>query len=162
MHIKLINKKLIFEKYKVKCALGKRGISEKEKEGDEITPRGKFQLLKVFYRKDRIHLLKTALKKIPIKKNMGWCDDPRSKYYNKLIKIPSIYKHEKLYLKKNIYDIIIVLDYNLRPVRKNKGSAIFLHLTKDYKSTKGCIAISAINMKALLNLVNKKSYIEVF
>ena len=158
----MINKKLIFGKYKVKCALGKRGISEKEREGDEITPRGKFQLLKVFYRKDRIRLLKTALKKIPIKKNMGWCDDPRSKYYNKLIKIPSIYKHEKLYLKKNIYDIIIVINYNLRPVRKNKGSAIFLHLTKDYKSTKGCIAISAIDMKALLNLVNKKSYIEVF
>ena len=158
----MINKKLIFGKYKVKCALGKRGISEKEREGDEITPRGKFQLLKVFYRKDRIRLLKTVLKKIPIKKNMGWCDDPRSKYYNKLIKIPSIYKHEKLYLKKNIYDIIIVINYNLRPVRKNKGSAIFLHLTKDYKSTKGCIAISAIDMKALLNLVNKKSYIEVF
>ena len=73
---------------------------------------------------------------------MGWCDDPLSKDYNKLIKIPSEYNYEKLYKKDNVYDIILVLNYNMNPVVKNKGSAIFIHVTKaNYKKTEGCVAI---------------------
>jgi|TARA_B110001450_G_scaffold248758_1_gene265303 L,D-peptidoglycan transpeptidase YkuD (ErfK/YbiS/YcfS/YnhG family) len=161
MHIKLVKKKLIFNKYKVKCALGKRGISIKKKEGDGITPKGTFKLKEVFYRRDRIGSLKTTLKKTSIKKNMGWCDDPKSKKYNRLIKLPSNYRFEKLHLSKNIYDVIVVINFNLRPVIKNKGSAIFIHLTKDYKATKGCISISIDDMRTLLKLVNNKSYIKI-
>ena len=73
---------------------------------------------------------------------MGWCDDPRSRNYNKLIKLPSIYRHEKLFKKENIYDIILVLNYNMRPIKKNKGSAIFIHVSKkNFKKTEGCVAI---------------------
>ena len=61
---------------------------------------------------------------------MGWCDDPKSKNYNKLIKLPSVYNFEKIYKKENIYDIIIVLNYNMNPTLKNKGSAIFIHIAK--------------------------------
>ena len=74
---------------------------------------------------------------------MGWCDDPKSKYYNQLIKFPFKYSAEKLWLKENSYDIILVIDYNLKPIIKYKGSAIFLHIQKKkYQATKGCIAIS--------------------
>ena len=163
MHIKLKNNKFLFGKYKVKCALGKRGIIKKKLEGDNATPRGSFDIKNLYYRKDRIRHIKTKLKKIIIKKNMGWCDDPGSQDYNKLITFPFKYGAEKLYIKKNIYDLIIVLNYNMRPTIKKKGSAIFLHLsTKNYTPTKGCVAISKKNMIQLLKKMNKKNKITIF
>ena len=163
MHIKLINKKLYFDKYKVKCAIGKRGISSKKREGDGCTPKGTFKFRGLFYRKDRNLKFKTHLKKTVIKKNMGWCDDVRSKYYNKLIKFPFSYKAERLYKKKNTYDIILIINYNLKPIIKNKGSAIFLHISsKNYGPTKGCIAVSKKDMKKLLKFINNKTKIIIY
>ncbi len=163
MHIKLINKKLLFGKYKVKCATGKRGISKKKKEGDNITPKGTFRFIGVFYRKDRVPLIKTKLKKSIIKRNMGWCDDYRSKFYNRMIKFPFKFRAEKFYRRKGLYDIILVLNYNYKPVIKNKGSAIFIHIASNkYSPTKGCIAISKKNMITLLSLISKKSKITIF
>ena len=160
MHIKLINKKLIFNKYKVKCAIGKRGIFKEKKEGDNATPRGEFKIKSLFYRKDRVLNLKSKLKKKIIKKDMGWCDDISSKFYNKLIRFPFIGRAEKLYLRRNIYDIILTLNFNTNPTRKNKGSAIFIHIaSKKYNSTKGCVAISKINMRKLLKYINRNSRI---
>ena len=146
MHI-LINKKyLTFNNYKAKCSLGKRGIGLKKKEGDLITPKGRYKIKYILYRKDRVKI-ESKIKKIVIKKNMGWCDDPRSNEYNKLIKLPSVYKHEKLYKKENFYDIIIVLNYNMNPIVKNKGSAIFIHVArKNYKKTEGCVAIKKAHL----------------
>ena len=163
MHIKLINKKLLFDHYKIKCAVGKRGISIKKREGDNITPRGTFKFRSIFYRKDRVKKIKSSIKKTIIKKNMGWCDDPKSKWYNKQITFPFINSAEKLYLKSNIYDIIIVLDYNYKPIVKSKGSAIFIHLAKsDYKPTKGCIALSKKDMSVLLDSIDKKNKITIY
>ena len=125
---------LIFKNFKFRCSLGKNGISNKKKEGDGITPRGTFKLTKLFYREDKIKNIRTNIKRVKIKKNMGLCDDPQSKFYNKLIKLPSKFSHEKLYRKDNIYNIAVVLDYNLKPIIKKKGSAIFIHVAK--KNTK--------------------------
>ncbi len=146
MHI-LINKKyLTFNNYKAKCSVGKRGIGLKIKEGDLITPKGKYKIKYIMYRKDRVKI-QSKIKKIIIKKEMGWCDDPNSRHYNKIIKLPSSYKHEKLYKKENIYDIIIVLNYNMDPIVKNKGSAIFIHIAKkNYKKTEGCIAVKKTHL----------------
>ena len=117
MHI-LINKNyLTYNKLKVKCAIGKKGIGIKKKEGDLITPTGQFKIKYILYRKERVKI-STKLKKIIIKKNMGWCDDPKSSDYNKLVKLPFAYSHEKLFRKDNIYDIILVLNYNMSPVKK--------------------------------------------
>ncbi len=158
MHIKLKNKKLYFKDYKVKCAIGKRGISFKKKEGDGYTPKGVFKFKYLFYRKDRAAKLKSSLRKVIIKKNMGWCDDPKSNLYNKLIKLPYNHSAEKLYIRENIYDIILVIDYNFSPIIKNKGSAIFLHIArKNYRPTRGCVAVSKKNMRLLLNFINKKT-----
>ena len=148
--------------YKVKCALGKRGIKKKKKEGDLITPKGNFKIKYVLYRKDRVSNLNTKLKKIAIHKNMGWCDDYKSKKYNKLIKFPFKYHAEKLYKKNNTYDIIVVLNYNMNPVKKNKGSAIFLHIAKkNYQYTEGCIAIKKNDLKKILNVINKKTIVKI-
>jgi len=161
MNIILKNKFLYFENYKLQCSIGKRGISSKKKEGDNKTPRGNFKFKYILYRKDRISNLRTILEKKIIKKNMGWCDDPKSKYYNQLIKFPFKYSAEKLWLKKNIYDIIVVIDYNLSPIIKNKGSAIFLHITKKYEKTKGCVAISLRDMKLIISKINKKTKLQI-
>ena len=99
MNIKLINKFLYFSKYRLRCAIGKRGITYNKKEGDQKTPRGTYKLETVFYRKDRVKSLKTLLKKIIIKRNMGWCDSSKSKFYNKLIKFPFSDSAEKMWLK---------------------------------------------------------------
>ena len=129
MDVILKKKFIYFKDYKAKCAIGKRGITSKKKEGDKCTPRGRFKFKYIFYRKERIKKIHSKLKVFPIQKNFGWCDDVRSKSYNKLIKFPFKYQAEKLYLKTNIYDIIVVLDFNLKPIKKGKGSAIFLHIS---------------------------------
>ena len=156
MNIRLKGKYLYYLNYKIKCAIGKNGITKNKHEGDLKTPRGIFKLKKVFYRKDRINFIKTHLKKKYITKDIGWCDDPASGDYNKEIKFPFNYSAEKLWRKDNIYDLILVLNYNFYPIIKNKGSAIFLHICKkNYAPTKGCVAI---NKKDMMNLlVNIKS-----
>jgi len=162
MNIELKNKFLYFQKYKLRCSVGKRGITLKKKEGDKKTPKGEFKFKYILYRKDRIFDLKTRLKKIVIKKEMGWCDDPNSNNYNKIINFPSKYSAEKLWKKENVYDIIIVIDYNLNPLIKNKGSAIFLHIAKrKYQPTNGCIAVSKKNIRLIANAINKKTKIKI-
>ena len=111
---------------------------------------------------DRISKIKSKLKKNPIKKNMGWCDDISSKHYNKMIKFPFSLSAEKLWLKNNVYDVIIVINYNLKPIIKNKGSAIFLHIAKkNYAHTRGCIAITKKNMILLASKINNKTKITI-
>ena len=163
MHI-LINKKyLTYNQYKVKCAVGKRGIGLKKKEGDLITPIGLYKIKYILYRKDRIKKIQSKLRKIKIKKNMGWCDDPKSKKYNKLINFPYDYSFEQLFKKENIYDIILILNYNMNPVKKNKGSAIFIHIAKkNYKKTQGCVAVKKSDLIKILKeiKINTKVMIE--
>ena len=160
MHIYISKKYLTYQNNKVKCAIGKRGIGKKQKEGDQITPRGTFRIKNILYRKDKINYLRSVIKKTPIKKNMGWCDDPKSKDYNKLIKYPFNYKSEKLYRSNNIYDIILVLDFNMHPIMKNKGSAIFIHISNSkYSSTQGCIAIKKKELLKLIDFIDKKTKI---
>ena len=162
MHIKINKKYLSYDKYKVKCALGKRGIGTKKKEGDKITPKGRYNIKFLLYRKDRFKKVKTKLKKVIIKKNMGWCDDPSSKNYNKLIRLPVKYSHEKLYKYDNSYDIILVLNYNMHPIKKGKGSAIFIHIAKkNYKKTLGCVAISKVSLLKIITKIKKNTIVEI-
>ena len=161
MHI-LINKKYLkYNRLKVKCAVGKKGIGYKRKEGDLITPSGQFNIKYILYRKDRVKI-STKIKKKVIKKNMGWCDDPESNHYNKLIKFPFSYKYEKLFKKENVYDIILVLNYNMNPVKKNKGSAIFIHVAKsNFKKTKGCVAIKKLDLIKLIKEISPNTKVMI-
>ena len=153
---------LKYKNFKFRCALGKGGIKQKEREGDFITPKGKFKLIKIYYRSDRIKRINSTLKKIKIKKNMGWCDDVSSNYYNKQIKINKKFSHEKLYRKDNVYDIVVVLNYNLNPIKRGKGSAIFLHVAKkNYKKTQGCIALKKNELLNLVSKIKKNTQIKI-
>ena len=154
---------LLFDEFKFKCSVGKKGFSKNKIEGDYKTPVGIFDLGYIYYRSDRIQKPKSEIKICKIKKNMGWCDDPNSKHYNKLIKIKKNLKssYEKLYRKDSKYDLFILIKYNYKKVRKNKGSAIFLHLTNNYSATKGCVAIKKKDFLILIKLINKKTKIKV-
>ena len=154
---------LLFNDFKFKCSVGKKGFTEKKIEGDLATPKGKYSLGNIYYRADRVKKPLSRLKSISIKKNMGWCDDPNSKFYNKLIKIKKKLKikYEKLYRKDNKYDFFILIKYNYKNPIKFKGSAIFLHLTKNYLPTKGCIALSKKDFLILTKLINKQTKIKI-
>ena len=162
MHILIKKKILVYNNYKVKCSIGKRGIGVKKREGDLITPKGSFKIKEILYRADKIKNLKSKLQKKIINKKMGWCDDPRSNKYNKLIKLPFKFGYEKLYRTENIYDLILVLNFNMNPVKKNKGSAIFIHVAKkNFTPTKGCVAIVKTELKKLSTLVTKKTIVNI-
>ena len=160
----LVNKNfLTYKDYKVKCAIGKRGIGKKRREGDLITPKGLFKIKKVYFRRDKVRGLETKFSMKAITKNMGWCNDPKSNKYNQLIKYPFAFNAEKLFRNDNIYDIVIVLNFNSRPVKKNKGSAIFLHVAKrKYKPTEGCVAIKKNELKKLLRLITLQTRIKIY
>ena len=162
MHI-LINKRyLVYNQYKVKCAVGKRGIGLKKKEGDSITPIGEYKIKYILYRSDRIKKIQSKLKKTIIKKNMGWCDDPKSDKYNKLINLPYTYSYERLFKKENIYDIILVLNYNMNPIKRGKGSAIFIHVAKkNYKKTQGCVAVEKLALLKILKEITIYTKIKI-
>ena len=146
---------LLYKGYKLKCSIGKSGLTNFKKEGDLATPKGLFKLGLLYYRKDRIKLLKCKIKKKVIKRSMGWCDDSRSKKYNREIYFPFKYSAEKLYRRDRIYDIFINIKYNHSPIIKKKGSAIFLHLSnKKYKPTSGCVAILKKDFLKILPLIN--------
>ena len=153
---------LQYKNLKFRCALGKAGIKKKEKEGDNVTPKGIFKITSMYYRPDRIKNITTAVKKIKIKKNIGWCDDPDSHFYNQQISLPNKFGHEKLYRNDHIYDLILVINYNTNPIIKNKGSAIFIHIAKkNYKKTKGCIALKRANLIQLVSQLKKNTKIKI-
>jgi len=153
---------LKYKNLKFRCALGKAGIKKKEKEGDNVTPKGIFKIIKMYYRPDKIKNIKTNIKKIKIKKNMGWCDDPSSRFYNQQINLPSKFSYEKLYRNDNLYDLILVLNYNTNPIIENKGSAIFVHIAKkSYTKTKGCIALKKKHLIELISIIKKNTKIKI-
>ena len=146
---------LIYNDKSFQCAIGKSGTTKKKIEGDGCTPLGKYLIKEVFYRSDRVNLPNISFPTTVIENNYGWCDDINSKEYNKLIKFPFKESAERLFRSDNIYDIICVLNYNLDPIVKNKGSAIFLHIARDdYSGTQGCVAISEKNLVLLLTMIN--------
>ena len=162
MNIIVKNKNtLILDDFKFKCCIGKKGFTKFKEEGDKKTPTGLFKLGNLYFRKDKYKNPDTNLKKIPIKKDMGWCDDINSSKYNTLIKTNNKSRHEKMFRKDSTYDLLINIQYNTTTPKKGKGSAIFLHITENFKPTLGCIAIKKSDMLILLRLINKKTKIKI-
>jgi len=162
MKITLKNKyTLKIDDFKFKCCIGKNGLKKNKIEGDKCTPKGIFELGTLYYRKDRVKKPITNLKIKNIKRNMGWCNDSKNKLYNKEIKVSKNIKHEKLFRKDYKYDYLLIIEYNTRKIKPNKGSAIFIHLTKNFKATAGCIALLEKDFLIMVKLINKKSTIKI-
>ena len=162
MLIKLKNKDTLeLDCFKFKCCIGQNNIKKEKFEGDKATPKGIFSIGPVYYRSDRVKKPSTSLKTIIIKSNMGWCNDPKSKFYNKEIKIYKKIKYEKLFRKDFKYNYFIVIKYNTNKIIPNRGSAIFIHLTKNYKPTAGCMALKEKDFLILLKLIKRNTKIKI-
>ena len=154
---------LLIDEFKFRCCIGKNGLTKNKKEGDKKTPKGTFEIENLYYRKDRLVKPITSLKCIEIKKDMGWCDDIYvPKKYNKRIKSEKKFKHEKLKRKDYKYDLLIPIKYNFKRPISGLGSCIFIHLTKDYRPTAGCIALKKKDFLIMLKLIKKNSEIKIF
>ena len=163
MLIKVKNKDtLIFDEFIFRCSVGKKGISSNKREGDFQTPKGLFKLGDVYYRPDRIKNIQTRLKLKKIKKDMGWCNDSTNKKYNSLININEKIRCERLYRKDSKYDILVVINYNVNKTVPFKGSAIFIHLTKNFSGTAGCVTLLKKDLLILLKLITKETKIKIY
>ena len=159
IHIKNKNT-LRIDEFIFKCCIGKNGFNLNKKEGDHSTPKGIFKLKKLYFRKDRVGIPKCKIKNQIITKETAWCDDPNHKKYNREIKNFNRNYKENFYRKDHIYDYLITINHNESQI-PFKGSAIFLHLTNNYKQTAGCIAIKKKDFEILLKLINSKTKIKI-
>ena len=151
---------LIIDDFTLKCCIGKHGLNSNKKEGDCSTPKGIFHLRKLYFRKERVGIPKCKINKKVIKKNMAWCDDPNHRNYNEEIKTYNKKFKENLYRKDHKYDYVISISHNEQKI-PYKGSAVFIHLTNNYKPTAGCIALKKKDFEILLKLINKKTRIKI-
>jgi L,D-peptidoglycan transpeptidase YkuD (ErfK/YbiS/YcfS/YnhG family) len=144
------------------CALGRAGVTHFKREGDGATPAGTLRPRLVLYRPDRAHRPETKLPLRPIRPDDGWCDSPEDRNYNRGITLPYPARHERLWRKDNLYDLLVVLDWNLEPAIPYRGSAIFLHLERpDGGPTEGCIAVGIAEMRRLIRRMDITTTIEV-
>jgi len=158
IHVKNKNT-IIIDDFTLKCCIGKNGLNSNKREGDLSTPKGFFKLKKLYFRKDRVGVPKCKIEKKIITKNMGWCDDSNNKKYNSEIIIFKKNK-EKFYRDDFKYDYLITINHNNKQV-PFKGSAIFIHLTENYKPTAGCIALKKSDFEILLKLIDQNTKLKI-
>lgn len=148
--------------WRMPCVLGRAGISRFKREGDGATPAGTLRPRLVLFRSDRLTRPATELPVRPIRPQDGWCDDPDDRNYNRPVTLPYPARHERLWRDDSLYDLLVVLDWNLEPAIGNRGSAIFLHLARaDAAPTEGCIAMGRAAMQRLLRCMNGDTRIEI-
>jgi L,D-peptidoglycan transpeptidase YkuD (ErfK/YbiS/YcfS/YnhG family) len=145
-----------------RCVLGAGGVREDKVEGDGATPAGDYPLRRLYFRNDRLVLPKVALPARPIAEHDGWCDDPRSPAYNRLVRVPNEWSHEKMWREDGLYDLVVVVGYNDDPPEGEWGSAIFLHVARDdYSPTRGCVAFARNDLLELVTLLRPGARLRV-
>jgi L,D-peptidoglycan transpeptidase YkuD (ErfK/YbiS/YcfS/YnhG family) len=146
---------LIYKNLHFPAALGVGGIRAQKKEGDGATPLGAWACVKVYYRPDRVRRPQTTLHAEPLRTGIGWCDAPNDRNYNRKVTLPYAASAEILWRDDHLYDVIVVLDYNLMPRSRGRGSAIFLHVARlSLSPTEGCIAIKREHLLRLLQALS--------
>jgi L,D-peptidoglycan transpeptidase YkuD (ErfK/YbiS/YcfS/YnhG family) len=161
----------------LRCAIGGGGVRRDKREGDHASPAGSWRLLSAFYRPEKALPRPPHLPMRPIRKNMGWCDDPASPAYNRLIVTPFSHSHETLWRDDRLYDIVILLDYNVLPRRKQRGSAIFIHCAREefarheaarhgyaldgFAPTEGCVALRYDDLRRLLPRLSNRTVLTI-
>ncbi len=147
---------------RVRCALGRGGVHTAKREGDGVTPAGRWPLRRVLYRPDRLARPETGLDVMPITPEDGWCDDPSDPRYNRPVPLPCPARHERLWRDDGLYDLVVVLGHNDDPVRPGEGSAIFLHVARPgYGATEGCVALALPDLLDLLAECDPASVLDI-
>ncbi len=134
-----------------RCALGPAGPRRDKREGDGATPVGRFPLREVLYRPDRLAPPAGGLPRRALTPEDGWCDDPADPAYNRPVRLPYGARHERLWRKDAVYDVIVVIGHNDDPPVAGAGSAVFLHVAHpDYRPTEGCVALALDDLLTVL------------
>ena len=145
-----------------RCTVGAGGIREDKVEGDAATPAGTWPLRRIYFRNDRLVLPAVRLPARPIVEHDGWCDDPRSPSYNRLVRVPNEWSHERMWREDGLYDLVVVVGYNDDPPEGEWGSAIFLHVMRDDEGpTQGCVAFRRDDLLELVTLIGPETRLEV-
>jgi L,D-peptidoglycan transpeptidase YkuD (ErfK/YbiS/YcfS/YnhG family) len=145
-----------------RAAVGRSGVVAQKIEGDGATPAGAFSLVGAFYRADRLPRPQTRLPLRPLAPTDAWVDDPADNNYNRLVSLPYPAHSEALWLDDAVYDLLVVIGYNMAPVVRGAGSAIFLHIARpDFSPTAGCIAIALAALIELMPLLGPSSSITI-
>ncbi len=146
-----------------RCAVGRAGIGIKAGEGDGVTPAGEFPLRRVLYRADRLSGEPSCrLPTRPLRRDDGWCDDPASPRYNRLVRLPFPWRHERLWRDDPLYDLVVVVGYNDDPVVAGRGSAIFLHVARDgFAATEGCVALALADLVAVVGCCGPETRLRI-
>lgn len=145
-----------------RCAVGAGGVREDKVEGDGATPVGEFPLRHIYFRNDRLVLPQVALPARPISEHDGWCDDPRADGYNRLVRVPNDWSHEKMWRDDGLYDLVVVVGYNDDPPEGEWGSAIFLHIARDDMGpTRGCVAFARDDLLELAAMLTRQTRLRV-
>lgn len=145
-----------------RCALGRSGISALKREGDGATPLARMRLRSGYFRSERHPSRRSRLRLVPIRADLGWCDAPADANYNRPVRLPFRASHETMLRADGLYDSCLVLDWNIRPRRRNGGSAIFLHLARPgLRPTEGCIAVEREVMLRLLPHLSPRTAVRV-
>jgi L,D-peptidoglycan transpeptidase YkuD (ErfK/YbiS/YcfS/YnhG family) len=146
----------------VPVALGRAGIAASKREGDGSTPRGRFRLVRLWWRADRLPRPKSSLPARPIRADDAWCEDPADRRYNRPIQLAPGTAGDRLRRDDALYDFFIELDHNTRPRVAGRGSAVFVHVARPgLAPTAGCIALEARTLKRLLARLPRRTVIEV-
>lgn len=154
--------RLQYEGMNFRCALGKGGVTYSKMEGDGKSPVGVFPLRAIYYRADRLALPEVQLPVIVINPAMGWCDEPESPHYNRLIVLPTDWRHEEMWREDACYDVVVEIGYNDEPPVFDKGSAIFMHVAKEgYQPTEGCVALAKEELLKLLPRLTPETKIHI-
>ena len=133
------------------CVLGPAGLTRSKREGDGATPVGTFALRGGFFRADRGPRPPASQPLRATRRQDGWCDDPRDTRYNRPLVLPTRAGHERMWREDRLYDLGLVIDYNVTRPRKGRGSAIFLHVMHpEGRPTAGCIALRPDDLRRLL------------
>jgi L,D-peptidoglycan transpeptidase YkuD (ErfK/YbiS/YcfS/YnhG family) len=152
----------IWGERRLRCALGRGGVSRDKREGDGATPAGAWKMRRLLYRADRIERPPTPLPVSAIGADDGWCDAPRDANYNRQIRLPYPASAETLYRADCVYDLIVPLGYNDAPIVAGAGSAIFLHVAQpDFAATEGCVAFALADLLAVLGAADSESRVIV-
>jgi L,D-peptidoglycan transpeptidase YkuD (ErfK/YbiS/YcfS/YnhG family) len=145
-----------------RAAVGAGGVRPNKREGDRATPTGTFSLPFGMYRRDRIDLPNTDLPMTPLREAHAWVDDPNDPKYNQLVELPYPSHTESLWRTDGIYDLLVVVGYNMNPTQPGAGSAIFLHIARpDFSPTDGCIAVSRDVLLKLIPLLGSDSTLSI-
>src|ERR1700704_717634 len=135
----------------IPVVLGRAGLAAKKREGDGATPPGRFRLIRLWWRGDRLPRPRTALPVRRIDPALAWCEDPADRRYNRPFKRSANEPGDRLWRDDHLYDVMIEISHNTRPRVAGHGSAVFVHIARpDRSGTAGCVALGA---KDLLRLV---------